>query len=151
MIRAYKDATGKDAVDMREVAKWAVANGWQMPKPEDPLDRLARDLSRAAAQEVRTDSRTGRPYRANHVYITKSGDVQQHLWIDIDVEKARTRMFVSLTLRRDQMVSDGVKLTNDAEHWNSINPGQEPIQLVMDFTEDIEERLTPTGGDDDAG
>jgi len=35
-------------------------------------------------------------------------------------------------------VADGLQLTLDADHWNSENPGQEPIQVPLDFEFDIE-------------
>jgi hypothetical protein len=47
-------------------------------------------------------------------------------------------MLVSLVNRRDQMVSDGLMLTYDEDHWNTQHPKEEPIQLPMDLTFDIE-------------
>ena len=38
------------------------------------------------------------------------------------------------------MVDDGYQLTLDLEHWNRINPDQEPIELPMDLIPDIEWR-----------
>jgi len=49
-------------------------------------------------------------------------------------------MQVSLVNRREQMVSDGLMLTYDQDHWNSAHPTEEPIQLPMDLTFDIELR-----------
>ena len=40
------------------------------------------------------------------------------------------------------MVGDGLQLTLDAMHWNSINPKEDPIVIPLDFTEDVEERLS---------
>lgn len=30
----------------------------------------------------------------------------------------------------------------DAMHWNDVNPKEEPIMIPLDFTEDIEVRLS---------
>ena len=49
-------------------------------------------------------------------------------------------MHKSLVNRREQMVGDGLQLTLDADHWNLINPHEEPLHLPMDFTEDVEWR-----------
>jgi hypothetical protein len=49
-------------------------------------------------------------------------------------------MRVSLALRRQQMVDDGYHLSLDAEHWNRTHPTEEPINLVFNFSDDIEER-----------
>lgn len=61
------------------------------------------------------------------------------LWIDID-EAMRTPMLKSLVLRREQMVDDGVQMTLDADHWNRTHPMEEPIQLPLDLTDDVEWR-----------
>ncbi len=43
-------------------------------------------------------------------------------------------------MRRELMVGDGLQITYDQDHWNSIHPNEEPITLPMDFTDDIEWR-----------
>lgn len=141
LIRRYKDETGETDIDMKEVAKFALRVGWQMPKPKSPLDMLAKQLANAARQEMRQDDSTGRPYRANHSIPHKQGNETMFLWIDID-DKATTRkkMQKSLTLRREQMVGDGLQLTYDADHWNASHPDEDPIQLEMDLSFDIEIR-----------
>jgi hypothetical protein len=142
LIRYYRQVTGITDVDMKEVAKFAVAKmGWKLPKPTDPYELLGRQFSDSAREETRRDKKTGRPYRANHQYIVNQGDQTIHLWIDIDEPTAtRKKMHMSLTLRREQMVSDGLQLTFDAEHWNSANSNEEPIQMIMDLTDDVEWR-----------
>ncbi len=139
LIKWYKETTGKREVDMKDVAQWAVSRGFPLPEPVDRFDRLAREFARAARQETKYDEKTGQPYRVNHVIKIKSGDQQLSLWIDID-EASRTPMVKSLILRREQMVGDGLQLTNDADHWSRINPSEEQIKMPLDFTEDIEER-----------
>jgi len=139
IIRMYKEKTGIQEVDMFEVAKFAVKNGWELPEPESPMERLAKEFSQAAREEIRYDKGTGRPYRANHAISYKQGNTQLHLWIDID-EAPRHSMHKSLIVRREQMVGDGLQLTLDVDHWNSIHPDEEPINIPMDFTEDILER-----------
>lgn len=135
LIRYYKDTTGKTEVDMHDVAKFAVSNGWNLPEPIAAIDRLAKDFSQAAREEIRHDKITGKPYRANHA-ITQG---QLHLWIDID-EAPRKPMVKSLITRREQMVGDGLQLTLDADHWNSIHRDEESIVVPMDFTDDVEWR-----------
>jgi hypothetical protein len=150
LIRHYKDETGITDVDMKEVAKFAVSKGWPMPVPKSPLDLLAKQFTNAARQEIRHDDDTGRPYRANHSFPHKQGNETLHLWIDID-DKATTRkkMQKSLTLRREQMVGDGLQLTYDADHWNASHPDEEPIQLEMDLSFDIELRKNAADADDE--
>lgn len=150
LIRYYREVTGITDVDMKEVAKFAVAKlSWKLPIPADPYDLLARQLSEAAREETRTDKKTGNPYRVNHQYIQKLGDQQVHLWIDIDEPAAtRKKMHKSLAMRREGMVSDGVQLTFDAMHWNSAHPDEEPLGMIMDLTDDVEWRINGANEDE---
>ena len=124
---------------MNKVAAWAVKGGWPPPPPQDPISLLAKQFADAAREEVNYDKKTGKPYRVNHAITQSQGGTQLHLWIDID-EAAHGPMLKSLINRREQMIGDGLQLTLDADHWNSINEGDEPIQIPMDFTLDVEWR-----------
>jgi hypothetical protein len=149
IIRHYKDETGNREVDMHQVAKWAVAKGWPLPKPADPLEMLSKQFADAARDEIKYDTDTGRPYRVYHAISTRQGDAQLHLWIDID-EAPRSQMLKSLVSRREQMISDGVQLMDDQDHWNARNRDEEPIQLPMDLGPDIEWRRNAPAEDGDA-
>jgi hypothetical protein len=140
LIRHYRDETGEREVEMKEVAKWAATKGWPLPLPPDPLDILAKQFADAAREEMRQDKATGRRYRANHHYTDWRGGQQRDFWIDID-EAPRGPMLKSAVTRREQMVGDGLQLTLDLMHWNAINPKDEPIELPMDLTFDIELRM----------
>lgn len=137
IIRHFKEVTGKREVDMREVAAWAVKRGMKLPKPVDPLDRLAEQFSRAAREETKRDPRTGRPYRVNHAVTHLQ--TKFTFWIDID-EAPRKYMQKSLVQRREQTIGDIVQLTFDAEHWNNAHPAEDPIVIETDFTPDVEWR-----------
>ncbi len=134
LIEYYKEQTGSDEVDMKEVAKFAVKNSWPLPEPVDPYERLAKQFTDVAREVTRYDKTTGRPYRVYHA-IPAVGQ-QRFRYIDID-EAPRKKMHKSLVLRREQMVGDAYHLTIDSDHWNSINPGEEPIELPLDFTDDV--------------
>ena len=139
LIRHYKDETGEFEVDMKKVARFAELKGWKMPVPKDPIDVLAQELSRAARDEVDYNDETGRPYRVNHAVIQKQGQQSFFVWVDIN-SAPRSIMLKSFNLRREQMVGDGTQLSYDQDHWNSIHPEEEPIQLEMDLTLDVEIR-----------
>ncbi len=140
LIRAYKDDTGEREVDMHKVAAYALSKGWPMPVPANPLDMFAKQLSEAAREQIAHDEVTGRPYRVNHALPVAMKDGKQlHLWIEID-EAERGPMLKSLVNRREQMVGDGLQLSFDQDHWNRIHEGEEPIDLPMDLTFDIELR-----------
>jgi len=137
-IRQYRFETGIKEVDNRELALWLKAKGWTMPVPTDPVDILAKQLSEAARLETRRDSVTGRDYRAYHCYtVPQPGTTQLHLWVDID-EANRRQMWKSLIKKREQMVGEAVRVADDQDHWNRINPGEEPINIPLDFGPDVE-------------
>jgi hypothetical protein len=117
----------------------AVRRGYKPPSSPSSLDLLARELSRVAREQHKTDELTGRPYRVYHAYKQAQGDRQLTLWIDIDTAP-RGKMHKSLQMRREQMVGDGFQLTLDADHWNGRHPSEEPIDIPLDFTEDVAER-----------
>jgi hypothetical protein len=124
---------------MKELAKFAVREGWKLPTPADPLDILAKQFSDAAREEIKHDKVTGEADRVNHAITIWQGNEQITIWIDID-EAPRLPMHKSLVQRREQMVGDGLQLTLDAEHWNRIHPGEEPIQMPLDLGPDVQWR-----------
>jgi hypothetical protein len=140
LIRHYRDVTKKMEVNMHDVAQFAVEKGWPLPRPIAAIDRLAKEFSQAAREEIRHDKKTGKPYRANHAFAMTQGSLQLTFWVDID-EAPRKPMLKSLVQRREQMVGDGLQLTLDALHWNNIHPNDEPINLPLDLTDDVEWRM----------
>ena len=77
---------------------------------------------------------------------------QFHFWLDIDDQAPRYKMVRARNLRREQMVGDGLQLTLDLDHWNSINPSEEPITSDLDLTDEVEWRKNaPDEGKKKAG
>lgn len=149
LIRAYKDETGELEIDMHKVAKYAAGKGWPLPKPTSPLDLLAKQFTDAARQEYGRDPTTGKPYRVYHAVPVTSGQTTLFNWVDIN-EAPRKVMHKSLINRREQMIGDGVQLTLDARYWNGRNPNEEPIEVPMDFSLDVEWRLNAPDNDEEA-
>jgi hypothetical protein len=141
LFSLYRIETGKAAMDMHQVAEWMLKRGVEAPTPETAVDRLAKQLSIAARDEHRRDPETGLDYRANHAYKVSSQDGKQlTLWVELETA-TRPQMHMSLTSRRDQMIGDGTQLKIDEIVWNNKNPEADPINMVLDLTDDIEERL----------
>lgn len=140
IIALYRLKTGETELDPKKMAEFAIQHGIDLPKPKDPLELLAREISVAAREELRRDERTQRPYRAYHSLPIAHADGQVS-FVFVDIEDAtRPQMHRSLTKRRDQMVGDAVHLTYDADRWNSQHPDLEPIQMALDFGPDVEWR-----------
>jgi hypothetical protein len=145
LVQRYKAETGDKAVDMDKVVDWAIERGATMPKPKTPRELFAAQLADAARAEYRVDPKTGLSYRANHALRQRSHDGRQFtLWVDID-DATRPQMLYSLSDRRQQTVADATHLKIDEIVWNSKHPEEPPIQLDMNFTEDVEERLNSPG------
>lgn len=143
LIELYKKETGRSEIDMKELASFAISKGWEPPKPITAEERLAKELARAAREVTRSDKETGQHYRVYHaVKFDQSG--QGSFWVDID-EAKRPHMIKSAYARREQVVGDMLQLTLDLDHWNRVNPNEEPIIIETDVTPDIEERLAFSG------
>lgn len=147
-MRYYKEQTGEKELDMNKVAAFAEKSGWTMPQPKTPVELLAREFADAARVEVRKDALTGQPYRANHAYPTKQGQMTLWLWVDID-EASRKTMFKCLINHREQMIGEALQISYDTDHWNSIHPSEEPIQIPLDFTDDVEWRKNAPGAEEE--
>jgi hypothetical protein len=135
-VRHYRDQTGKDSVTMQEVAEYARQHGWALPKPKSAIELLAAQFSDSLRAEVRKDSVTGRPYRANLAVSDWQGNTQMVLWTDIEIAK-RAVAHKSLTQYREQMIGEAVHMSDTADHWNRINPTEEPIVMMLDFNDDV--------------
>ncbi len=146
LIHRFRDETGKQSYEMREVVEFAVKMGWPVPEPKDPMEQLANEFSKAAREETRIDDKTGRAHRANLAVKTWHGGKQLTLWSDID-DAPRPFAHKSFQQRREQMVGDAVQLTVDVEHWNARNKNEEQIEMPLDFGPDVQYRLN---ADDDA-
>lgn len=144
IIREWKEATGNTEIDMHQVAAFAAERSWPIPAPISGLERLAKEFSQAAREETRQDGKTGHPYR---VYLAFKPDVkgQGMLWMDID-EAPRKVVVKSTVMRREQVIGDMVQLHLDLDHWNRVNPSEEPVVLITDVTEDVRERLAAAEG-----
>jgi hypothetical protein len=124
------------------VVEWAMKRGLLEAPRYDPKEALAEAMARALREEYRTDS-SGRRYRVNHaVRITRNG-VQTSLWAELD-SAPRDHMIKAFAQRRRQIVGDCVQLKTDVDVYNDKHTDVDPIQVVLDFTDDVAEALIDT-------
>ena len=69
--------------------------------------------------------------------------VQLSFWADIRTAP-KEHMELAFQQRRNQILGECRQLKIDAESYNDNHPEQQPIQMVFDFTEDLEELQQPT-------
>ena len=135
---AYKAKLGHEPVTAREAIQWGVLHGMIVVPDADPLARLAEDMSAALREEYATDAE-GRRYRVNHAVRVTKGGVQYTFWAMMH-DAPREHMQKAFIQRRGQIVGDCLQLATDVEAYNAMKADQPPIQMVLDFRDDVEER-----------
>lgn len=139
-VRHYKRENKKTTVTMAEIAAAAIKAGWPAPPPVTAEERLAKQFAAAEREEMKIDKRTNRPYRANLAYsITNKKGEQLSFWVETD-DATRLQAEMWKNKYREQMIGEAVIGKDTIEHWNQINPEEEPIQFPLDFTEEAEWR-----------
>ena len=134
LVQCFREEEGQGPLSLPDVAKWAIEKGQWQPK-QSPEAILAGDLAKAMREEHITDPQ-GRTVRAKHAARSDQGV----LWVWDDIRTASSEfMRMALQQRRQQIVGDCKQLKNDADSFNeNFNSGQ-PIQLSLDFAEDVAE------------
>ena len=136
--REYEIEHDHQAASAREVVDWAVRErGLRLPRI-DPRDVLASQMSKALREEYATDTR-GRRYRVNHAMRVSKDGVQLTIW-GILGYAPHIHMQRAFTQRREQVVGELVQLQTDHEVYAEMAPHEPPIQLFLDFTDDVAER-----------
>jgi hypothetical protein len=138
-LARYETERKHKPTSAREAVEWAVEEGLLELPETDPYDVLAGQVSQALRSEYATDEK-GRKYRVNHaVRVTKSG-VQYSFWGTI-TRSSHDFMERTFAQRRELIIGECVQLKIDVDVYNDLAEGKKPpIQMVLDFTEDVEER-----------
>jgi hypothetical protein len=133
----YTVEVDSSPVSLDNVASWAIERGLYRPAPRDVVKLCREALAESLRQEKRTDSK-GRRYRAKHSVRTNVGGLQLSLWADID-NAPRSFMEKSFGQRRKAIADDCFQVKQDVDHFNDENTDEAPIQIVLDFTDDVAE------------
>jgi len=137
LVNEYIEAGQPWPASTHDMASWAVRNKRWHPEPSAVVDQCADQLARAMREEQFVDLH-GRTVRAKHMARIKRNGEQVALWADIRTAD-RQHMEIALQQRRQQIVGDCRQLKTDMDSYNeNRNPGK-PIQMVFDFTLDLEE------------
>lgn len=138
VFHQYLEAHNGQPHGTYEVVSWAVRNGLLEVPSVDPMAVLAEQLGTALRNEYGTDPETGKRYRKNHAVRYFKRGVQLALWGEMETAP-REHMLKAFQQRRKQIVGDCIQLKADVDVYNGRNPDVEPIQLVLDFTDDVAE------------
>ena len=122
---------------LEDVAQWAVMKGLYKPNLKTLLQMCRDDMADALRQDKRVDEE-GRTYRAKLSVRTSIGGTQLSLWADADLAP---RSFVEKAFHqtRKGIANDCFQLKQNVDHFNFARGGENPIQLVLDFTDDVAE------------
>ena len=146
--KQYRDEVSIDPVDLKTVAAWAIAKRLWTPRPIDLSTSLANDLAQALREEKRVD-RSGREYRANIPVRQRAKDgTTLFEWADID-DAPRKHVEKSVQQERRLIAGDCYALAMKVEHYNEAHPNEEPIQLILEFQDDVAEMKITRIQDDD--
>lgn len=145
----YTAEVDSSPVSLEDVARWALEKKMYYPAPRDIVKLCKEDLANSLRQQRRIDEK-GRKYRAKHSVKVGIGGEQLYLWADID-NAPRSFMVKSLAQRRKAIIDDCFQAKMDVDHYNDLNSEQEPLQFVLDFSEDVAEMEAGRGkGAEDA-
>jgi hypothetical protein len=134
---------GRTEMTAREMALWAIRNNYWQPQPSVLVRQCAHEFSRAMREDYVTDPQ-GRRVRVKHVATLSRGGEQVPLWADMRLA-TRKHMETAFQQRRQSIVGDCKQLKNDLDSYNENFNTAAPIQIVFDFTDDLEEAELAAG------
>lgn len=137
IVRKYQQAGRTLPASPKDIARWAIDNKHWLPQPEAIVNQCADQIARAMSVEYFTDDR-GRRVRAKHAVVFPEGPQQHVLWDDIRTADHK-HIEVALKQRRNHIVSECKQLKNDVDYYNETRNPPQPIQMVFNFTLDLEE------------
>lgn len=145
VFEAYTRANGGKPESPLKASKWGLENGL-IPMPKmDPADIVAGKMARALREQYAHDPKTGRRYRKYHAVRITKRSVQFSLWANMD-EAPRDHMVKAFQQRRQGIVGDCIQLKADVDVYNGrASQSDAPIQLVLDFTDDVLEHEAAEG------
>jgi len=139
IVDAYLEDMQPWPASTHEIAAWAVRKRIWQPQPSSIIDQCANQLAKAMREEHIVDPQ-GRNVRAKHVAKTARDGEQVPLWADIRTA-SREHMSIAFQQRRQQIVGDCKQLKTDLDSFNENRNMHDPIQMIFDFTYDLEEAM----------
>lgn len=137
IVRKYQQAGQPWPASTKDIAAWAIRNRFWAPEPRAVLNQCADQISSAMSAEYFTDPQ-GRRVRAKHAVVSQEGEKQSSLWDDIRTAEPR-HMEISVQQRRGHIIGECKQLKSDVDSFNENRNPERPINMIFDFTLDLEE------------
>ncbi len=113
------------------IARWTINNKKWDKGGSAMVQLCAREIAKALHDEYYTDPQ-GRRVRVKHAVRTD----EETLWGDLRTEP-REFIQAALSQRRKQIVGDCRQLKTDVDSYNDNHCDGDPIQLSLDFSDDV--------------
>lgn len=139
----YRREVREAPATLDDVYSWATEKGLWKAREESIRTQFKEEMAKALREQYRTDS-AGRRYRAKHAVRSTIAGKQLNLWGDIDKDP-RTYMEIAFAQRRRRIGGELHQLKVDVDHFNEAHPDDKPIQLSLNFEDDVRERLIDEG------
>ena len=137
IVNQYMSSDEPWPATARQIAAWAIRQKLWAPQRASLISRCAEELARAMREEYYTDPQ-GREVRTKHAARILERGTQLTLWADIRTAE-RSHLEIAFKQRRQQIVGDCRQLKTDVDSCNENRDLESPIQLVLDFTDDVAE------------
>ena len=137
IVKEYRQSGQEWPASSADIARWALRNKkYDLRTPT--IERVVRrELAQAMREEYITDSK-GRRVRAKHPARVKRNGEQITIWDDIRTA-SHTHMEMAFANRRNHIVAECRQFKADVDSYNDAHPKEIPIQMVLDFTRDVNE------------
>jgi len=143
LVETYRREVADGALNPREIAAYMIREQKWEPSLKEAMSILAEDISNALRTQYGYDSRgrrVRRKHSVRHVTRDAEGNAKQMvLWYDIEIAPPQF-MFESFQQRRGAIADDCWQLKQDVDSYNENYNKAAPIQVMLDFSEDMEER-----------
>jgi len=139
----YRSEVREAPAALDDVYAWAIKLGLWEGREDSIRAQFKEEMAQALREDYRTDA-TGRRYRAKHAVRHMFAGKQMSFWGDIDKDP-RDYMEIAFAQKRRRIAGELHQLKIDVDHYNEKHPEETPIQLSLNFEDDVLERLVEEG------
>jgi hypothetical protein len=143
LFNRYRSEVREAPATLDDVYAWAIKLGLWEGREDSIRAQFKEEMAQALREDYRTDA-TGRRYRAKHAVRHMFAGKQISFWGDIDKDP-RDYMEIAFAQKRRRIAGELHQLKIDVDHYNEKHPEETPIQLSLNFEDDVLERLVEEG------
>lgn len=143
IVDRYVDAGGQEPIDLDDLARFAIHEGYWERAPSKLIQLCKRDFAKAFREQYHIDPQ-GRHVRTYHARKSRDeASTQKVFWADLRAAPPE-HMEVAFQQRRNQIAGECRQLKQDVDSYNDNNTDSKFIQMEFNFTDDVAELEQPT-------